>query len=83
MLNGPNDDGEYDEERDGKFYDGTRTPVNLEDIDDRNAPASVLGAIYHGGHIIRAETNGSLIVERAIEILPEMVISDCSEDLNC
>jgi hypothetical protein len=72
MPNGLNDDyNEYDEDRDGKGYDGTRTPVNLEDIDDRKAPASILGAIYHGGHIIWADNHGSLIVERAKEVLGE------------
>ena len=46
-------------------YDGTRSPVHIEDVDHSTGPAVILGSLRQDGHIITADGRGMLVVESA------------------
>jgi hypothetical protein len=46
-------------------YDGTTAPVHIEDIDDTNGPAVILGELRQDGHVISADGRGVLVVKSA------------------
>lgn len=58
---GPQGDGEEITAERG--YDGTKLAVMLDDVDVSMGPATIIGALQHGGRIIRADSVGMLVVE--------------------
>jgi hypothetical protein len=58
------DDEVYSDNETG--YNGLTVPVQIEAVDHRRGPAVILGALQQGGHIIRAEGMGVLVIETAI-----------------
>jgi hypothetical protein len=61
MRGRDSDDEEFSDDERG--YDGTCTPVRIEDIDHSRGPAVIVGALQQNGHVIRAEGMGLLVVE--------------------
>lgn len=46
-------------------YNGLGVPVQIEDIDDVNGTAVILGTLRQDGHLITAESGGVLVVKHA------------------
>ena len=63
MRGRDSDDEEFSDGERG--YDGTLSPVQIDDIDHSKGPAVIVGALQQNGHLIRAEGMGLLVVENA------------------